>query len=139
MSERTKLLKKALLTGVGATTNGERIKEALTDAMDDLVKIAADLVEELESRGKVKAKSAEDFIKNFKSEAFKRTDKFLGGKVTKNVSKSVHKAVKDMGLATASELDELLARVEALENAAHKNGTTTSSTRAAARNPRKQR
>ncbi len=140
MSERTKLLKKALLTGVGATTNGERIKEALTDAVDDLVKIAADLMDELESRGKVKAKSAEDFIKNFRSEAVKRTDNFLGGRVTTKVSKSVQKAVKEMGLATTSDVEELCARIEALENATHKNGATAATTpRVAARNPRKQR
>ncbi len=115
MSERTKLLKKAVLTGVGATTNGERIKAALTEAMDDLVKIGQELLDELESRGKVKAKSAQDFVKNLRDEAGRRS-----GEVEKRVSSKVHdsmqKAAREFGLATRGELDEIIERLEHLES-----------------------
>jgi hypothetical protein len=44
MSDRTKLLKKAVLTGVGATSSVDRVKDALKDAMQDLVKVGQELI-----------------------------------------------------------------------------------------------
>jgi polyhydroxyalkanoate synthesis regulator phasin len=115
MSERTKLLKKAVLTGVGATTNGERVKEALKEAMDDLVKIGQELLDEMESKGKGKAKEAREFLSNLQDEAKRRS-----GSVTSNVSSSVHRSVKkavaEWGLATKAELEALTERVNALEH-----------------------
>ncbi|MGH7784199.1 MAG: hypothetical protein ACREO5_10215, partial [Candidatus Binatia bacterium] len=73
MSERTKLLKKAVLAGVGASSNVDRIKAALSDAMQDLVKVAHDLIDDLEDKGKVKAETVQQFLKNVQDEATKRT------------------------------------------------------------------
>ena len=58
MSERTKLLKKAVLTGVGASSNVDRIKAALNEAMEDLVKVGQDLFNDLELKGKDRTDSA---------------------------------------------------------------------------------
>lgn len=114
MSERTKLLKKAVLTGVGATTNGERIKSALQDAMQDLVKIGQELMEELEDKGKVKTKSAQDFVKNFRDEASKRSNN-LEKKVSGKVQESMQRAARDFGLVTHEDLEEIIERLEKLE------------------------
>ena len=47
MSDRTKLLRKAVLTGVGATANVDRVRDALNEAMQDLVKVGRDLFDDL--------------------------------------------------------------------------------------------
>jgi polyhydroxyalkanoate synthesis regulator phasin len=116
MSERTKLLKKAVLTSVGATTNVDRIKVALNDAMSDLVKVGHDLLDELESKGKTKADSVQDFLKNFQSEAKTRTSD-----IEKQVSTKVHielkKVAKEVGLATKEEVEDLHERIAELEEA----------------------
>ena len=52
MSEKTELLKKYVLTTVGATTSVDRIKTALNDAVTDLCKVGQDLLDELEVKGK---------------------------------------------------------------------------------------
>jgi len=135
MSERTKLLKKAVLTSVGATTNVDRIKVALNDAMSDLVKVGHDLLDELESQGKTKADSVQDFLKNFQSEAKTRTSD-----IEKQVSTKVHtelkKVAKEVGLATKEEVEELLDRIAELEEAVglanggeHSTSTSKSSSR----------
>ena len=110
MSERTKLLKKALLTGPGATTNGERLKDSVKEALDDLVKIGQELLGELESRGKVKTKSAKEFLSHLQDEA-KHHSESIGGRV----SSEVHRIAHDCGLATHDELEALSKRVAALE------------------------
>ena len=114
MSERTKLLKKAVMTGVGATTNGERIKAALNEALEDLVKIGQELFEELESKGKVKTKTAQEFVKNLKEEAGRRSDK-LEKQVSSKVQNSMQKAARELGLATQTEVDDLKERIQHLE------------------------
>lgn len=112
MSERTKLLKKAVLTSVGASTNAERIKQAINQAMDDLVKVGQELLEDLEGKGKVKTESVQNFIKNLQDETSKRTSD-----LEKSVSKKVQKAVKEIGLITRDDYEELLERISALEEA----------------------
>ena len=57
MSESTTLIKKAVLTSVGATSNLDRVKTAVNEAMKDLVKVGSDLIDELEEQGKVKTDS----------------------------------------------------------------------------------
>lgn len=54
MSERTELLKRAVLTSVGAGTNVDHIKLALTDAMQDLVKVGQNLLDDLEEKEKLR-------------------------------------------------------------------------------------
>jgi len=112
MSERTKLLKKAVLTGVGASSNPERVKAALKDALDDLFKVGQGLLEDLESKGKNKTDSFENFLKNFKAEASKR-----GGEVSSKVTSSMKKAALEIGLATKEDLTEIAERLSALEEA----------------------
>ena len=116
MSDRTKLLKKAVLTGVGATSNVDRVKDALNEAMQDLVKVGRDLFEDLEEKGKVKTDTVESFLKGLQDEAAKRTGT-LESKVSAKVGKDVKKAAKNFGLVTLEEYEELLARVAALEEA----------------------
>jgi polyhydroxyalkanoate synthesis regulator phasin len=110
MSERTKLLKKAVLTSVGASANVDRIKSALNEAMDDLVKVGQDLLNDLEIKGKDKTENAQNFIKNLQDEGMKRT-KDLSSKA----QGSMKKAAKEVGLVTREEYDELLERVNTLE------------------------
>ncbi len=114
MSERTKLLKKAVMTSVGATSNVERIKTALQEAMQDLVKVGSDLIDELEEKGKIKTESAQSFVKNFKEEASKRTGD-AEHKISVKVQGSMKKAAKELGLATREEIEEILERLLTLE------------------------
>ena len=110
MSERTKLLKKAVLTSVGATINVERIKSAVREAMDDLVKVGQDLLEDLEEKGKIKADSVQDFLNNLRSETGKRT-----GELETKVQSSLKKAVREIGLVTKEDLEDIHERLLALE------------------------
>jgi polyhydroxyalkanoate synthesis regulator phasin len=112
MSERTKLLKKAVLTSVGASTNVDRIKSALNDAMQDLVKVGQILLEDLEEKGKVKTDTVQDFLKNLQSEAYKKTSQ-----VEKQVSSKVQKTVRELGLITQEDLDEICERLTDIEEA----------------------
>lgn len=118
MSERTKLLKKAVLAGVGASSNVDRVKAALNDVMQDLVKVGQDLFDELEDKGKVKADTVQQFLKNLQDEASKRTHD-AEKKVSSKVSNSTKKAVKELGLVTKEDYEELLERLSALEEAVH--------------------
>ncbi len=107
-----------MLAGVGASSNVERIKAALNDAMQDLVKVAGDLIDDLEDKGKVKSETVQQFIRNVQDEATKRTievEKTVSGKV----GQSTRKAAKDFGLATRAEVEEILERLSALEVSVH--------------------
>ena len=115
MSERTKLLKKAVLTGVGASTSADRIKSALNDAMQDLVKVGQDLLNDLEVKGKDKAESAQSFLKNLQDEAGRRT-KDLQTQVSTRAQTSLKKAAKEMGFVTREEYDELIDRLSQIED-----------------------
>lgn len=124
MGEATALIKKAVLTSVGATSSLDRIKGALNNAMQDVVKIGQDLVEELEEQGKVKADNAQSFLKNLQDEAGKKTE-VIEQKVSGKMSGSVKKVAKDVGLVTREEYEELLERLEAIEtslNITHEEG-----------------
>lgn len=124
MGEATALIKKAVLTSVGATSSLDRIKGALNNAMQDVVKIGQDLVEELEEQGKVKAENAQSFLKNLQDEAGKKTE-VIEQKVSGSMSGSVKKVAKDVGLVTREEYEELLERLEAIEtslNITHEEG-----------------
>ena len=124
MGEATALIKKAVMTSVGATSSLDRIKGALNNAMQDVVKIGQDLVEELEEQGKVKTENAQSFLKNLQDEAGKKTET-IEQKVTGTMSGSVKKVAKDVGLVTREEYEELLERLEAVEtslNITHEEG-----------------
>jgi polyhydroxyalkanoate synthesis regulator phasin len=110
MSESTKLLKKAVLASVGATSSVERIKSALDEAMEDLLKVGQELLGDLEQQGKVKADSVQTTLKNLQEEAEKHKCK-----IEKNVHASVKKAACELGLVTRADYNELLERLETLE------------------------
>jgi polyhydroxyalkanoate synthesis regulator phasin len=114
MNEKTELLKKYVLTTVGATTSVDRIKTALNDAVTDLVKVGQDLLDELETKGKDKADSVQEFLKNFQTEAKQKTSD-IEQKVSTRVQEEVKKAAKDLGLVTREEFEEVLERVAELE------------------------
>lgn len=116
MSERTKLLKKAVLTSVGAGTNVERVKTALNEAMQDLIKVGQSLLDELEEKGKVKTDSVQEFLKNFQNEAYKKTSD-LGKQVSSKVSTGTKKAIRELGLITQKDWDELYQRLSSIEEA----------------------
>lgn len=116
MSERTKLLKKAVLTGVGASTNADRVQKALSEALEDLIKVGQDLLDDLESKGKVKTESVQNFLRSLKAEASQRKSK-LEETVASTVHSSMKKAAKEIGLATQEELKDLTERLNALEEA----------------------
>lgn len=111
MSERTKLLKKAVLTGVGASTNLERVKSALNEALEDLVKVGHELMDDLEVKGKDKTESIEKSLKTFTEEVNKRK-----GSLEVQVTASIKKAIKEFGLMTREDLEELHERIEHLED-----------------------
>lgn len=110
MSESTTLIKKAVLTSVGATSNFDRVKTAINEAMQDLVKVGSDLIDELEEQGKVKTENAQSFLKNVKDEASKKSEEIEG-----KVSTKVRSAAKDLGFVSRREYEELVERLEALE------------------------
>lgn len=112
MSESTTLIKKAVLTSVGATSNLERIKSAIDDAMKDLVKIGQDLVDELEEQGKLKTENAQSFLRGLQDEASKRS-----GQIEKKVSEKVQDKYRTFGIVSREEYEELLERIETLEQA----------------------
>lgn len=138
MSERTKLLKKAVLAGVGASSNTERIKAALSEAMQDLVKVAGDLIDDLEDKGKVKAETVQSFLRNVQDEATKRTAEAEKG-LSSKVSDKTRKAVKDFGLVTQEDYEELLERVTALEESVHGTSSEEHSENGEARKGRKKK
>jgi len=111
MSERTKLLKKAVLTGVGASTNVERVKSALNEALEDLVKVGHELMDDLEAKGKDKTDSIEKSLKSFTEEVNKRK-----GTLEVQVSASIKKAIKEFGLITREDLEDLNERLDHLED-----------------------
>ncbi len=113
MSERKTLLKKAVLTGVGASTNFDRIRDAIEDAMHDLVKVGQDLIDDLEEQGKEKAENAQSFLRNLQEEAAKKS-----GNLEAKMSVGVKSKAKDLGLVTREEFEDIVQRLEALENAA---------------------
>src|SRR2546430_271342 len=115
MSERTKLLKKAVLTGVGASSNVDRIKKAINEAMEDLVEVGQDLLTDLESKGKDKTENLQQYLKTLQEEASRRTND-LQGQVSSKVHVSVKKAAKKLGLVTREEYDELLERLATIED-----------------------
>ncbi len=116
MSERTKYLKKAVMTGVGGATNVDRIKSAITEAMNDLVKVGQDLLDDLEEKGTNKTDSVQQFIKNLKSETEKKGFE-VEKKVSGNVKVSMKKAAKELGLITREDWEELYERIAAIEDA----------------------
>ena len=122
MSESRKLIKKAVLAGVGASNSVERIKSALNDAMQDLVKVGNDLFDELEDKGKDKTENVQNFLKNLQDEAIKRTQD-AEKKVTSKVTTSTKKAAKELGLITKEEFEDILERLAALEEHAFGNST----------------
>src|SRR5580658_6319328 len=97
MGEQKKLLKKAVLAGVGASTSVDRVKNVLIDAMQDLVKVGQELFDELESKGQDKADNLQKEFKKIKEEAARRTldtEKLVSTKV----QGGTRKFVKDAGL-----------------------------------------
>lgn len=117
-NDRAKIFKKAVLAGVGATSNVERVKAALSDAMEDLVKVGQDLLDELEDKGKGKTENFQHFLRNLQDEAGKRTHD-AEKKVSSKLSGSTKKAAKEFGIATHEDLSEILERLHALEEAVH--------------------
>ena len=115
MSDRTKLLKKAVMTGVGGASNMGRVKKALEEAMQDLVKVGHDLMEDLEEKGKVKTESTQSFLRGFQDEAAKRTGD-IEKKVSAKLSKNLKKAAKGVGIVTYEQYEELLKRLDHIEN-----------------------
>lgn len=115
-SDRSKLFKKAVLAGVGATSNVERVKAALSDAMEDLIKVGQDLLDEMEDKGKGKTENFQSFLRGLQDEAGKRTQD-AEKKVSSKVSGTTKRAAKDFGLATQDDIDEILERLEAIEEA----------------------
>lgn len=110
MSESTTLIKKAVLTSVGATSNFDRVKTAIDEAMKDLVKVGSDLIDELEEQGQVKTENAQNFLKNVKDEASKKSEE-----IETKVSTKVRSASKDLGFVSRREYEEIVERLEALE------------------------
>jgi len=117
-NDRAKIFKKAVLAGVGATSNVERVKAALSDAMEDLVKVGQDLLDELEDKGKGKTENFQHFLRNLQDEAGKRTLD-AEKKVSSKFSGSTKKAAKEFGIATQEDLSAILERLHALEEAVH--------------------
>jgi polyhydroxyalkanoate synthesis regulator phasin len=111
VSERAELIKKAVLAGVGATANMERVKAAISEAFEDLSKVGQDLVEDLQESGKDKTEQVQTFLQNLQEEATKRSSDF--GKQAAGSTKSL---AKELGLATRDDMQEVLDRLRALES-----------------------
>lgn len=125
MSEQKKLLKKAVLAGVGASASVDRIKTALNDVMQDLVKVGQELFDELEVKGKEIETKGKDKTDKFQKELRKiqeeatRRSAEAEKKVSSKFQGGTKKLAKDAGLATREELEEVLERIAALEEHLH--------------------
>ena len=73
---------------------------------------------ELEVKGKNKTDSLQQFLKNLQEEAAKRTID-TERKVASKVQGSTRKYVKDFGLATREDVEEILERLATLEESVH--------------------
>jgi polyhydroxyalkanoate synthesis regulator phasin len=116
MNERTKLLKKAVLTSVGAGANVDRVKSALNEAVQDLLKVGQNLMDELEEKGKVKTDSVQDFLKNLQSEAYRKTSA-VEKQVSSKVTVGVKKTIRELGLITQEDWEEMCDRLNGIEEA----------------------
>jgi len=116
MSERTELLKKAVMAGVGASSSVDRIKTALDEAMRDLFKVGQGLMDDLEEEGKVKAEYVQDFLKNFQTEASKRSTE-MEKTISTKVQTEMKKAAREIGLVTQEDWEELCERLSDMEEA----------------------
>jgi polyhydroxyalkanoate synthesis regulator phasin len=138
MTERTKLLKKAVLTSVGATTSVDRIKSALNEAIEDLAKVGQDLLSELEREGKSQTESVQDYIKRFQHEAGKRTNA-MEKKVSSKVQTQIRKTAREFGLATREEVEEIMERLQELEETVGVHGNHSGHSGGGSRRGRKKR
>jgi polyhydroxyalkanoate synthesis regulator phasin len=111
VSERTELIKKAVLAGVGATANIERVKAAINEAFEDLSKVGQDLVDDLQESGKGKTEQMQTFLQNLQEEATKRSAIF-----GKQASFSTKKMAQEFGLATRDDIEEIMDQLHALES-----------------------
>ena len=114
MNERSKLLKKAVMAGVGASTSVDRIRTALEEAMHDLVKVGQGLFKDLEETGKVKTESMQDLLKNLQTEATKRTAK-MEKTVSSRVQIELKKAAREIGLVMQEDWEEMCDRLGEIE------------------------
>jgi polyhydroxyalkanoate synthesis regulator phasin len=117
MSQRTQLLKKAVLTSVGASTSTERIKQALAEVAEDLCKVGKELLGDLEQEGEAKTENWQNLLKNLQSETTKRKSS-----LEQNFQSSIKKTARDLGFITREDLDEVLERLDALEDTLGDNG-----------------
>ena len=69
-------------------------------------------MEDLEEKGKVKTESVQDFLKTLQSQAYKKTSE-----VEKKVSTGVKKAIRELGLITQEDWDEMCERLTDIEEA----------------------
>lgn len=115
MSERSKYLKKAVLSTVGASSNVERVKDALKEAMQDLVKVGQELIDDLEEKGKIKTESAQSFLKGLSDEAAKRTGG-IDKKLSTKLQKKVRDTAREFGFVSAEMYDEVVTRLKNLED-----------------------
>lgn len=60
--DRFKVVQKAIMAGIGATTSKEVIKKAAIGLYDDIQKVVHKLLIELEERGEVKAKETKKIL-----------------------------------------------------------------------------
>ncbi len=64
-----KLIQKAIMTGIGATTSKEKIKKAAYGIYDDIQKIVLGLVKDLEKNGELRAKETKAIIKDLQKKS----------------------------------------------------------------------
>jgi polyhydroxyalkanoate synthesis regulator phasin len=111
VSERAELIKKAVLAGVGATANMERIKSAINEAFEDLSKVGQDLVEDLQESGKGKTEQVQAFLENLQEEAARRS-----AKLGKQASVSTKRVAHELGLVTHDDIKEIMERLRSIES-----------------------
>ena len=116
VSERTELLKKAILTSVGATSNIERIKSAINEAFEDLSKVGQELIADLQESGKDRAEAMQSFLHNLQEEATRRSADF-----GKQATLSTKHVAQELGLATRDDIKEILERLRSVEAMLSKN------------------
>lgn len=82
--KKFKIIQKAIMTGIGATTSQEIIKKAAAGLYDDIQKIVQNLLKELEVQGELKAKETKEILTKLqkksdfeKSKVYKRLQKDL--------------------------------------------------------------
>ena len=103
--DKLKLIQKAILTGIGATTSKETIKKAANGIYSDIQKIVRDLLKQLENSGEIKTKEARKIIKELQEKSETEKEKIY--KKLQKEGKTLLKSIKEIIVIPSTLLKDI--------------------------------